>query len=265
MSAINLGWVSLPVSPTLLLISVTIGAIVTLIYAQKHKGYAATALVSILLSGAVVGRVVYVLQFWDNDSTLWQIFDVSNGGINYLSALVASALVFFAQQRKSKQRKVLYSGLITTVGAYAIFSVVIAIARSHSALPETSFMQLNGQGVTIFDISQQRPVIVNLWASSCPPCKREMPMLTKAELVYRDVAFISLNQREPSEVVERFLTQERLTFEHVLLDSKGEIATNKGLFSLPVTLFFDTTGKLVHSHTGALTEKALQQRIEQYF
>jgi hypothetical protein len=92
-----------------------------------------------------------------------------------------------------------------------------------------------------------------------------MPVLEQAELRYSDVTFISLNQRESSEVVQAFLQREGFKFEHVLLDSKGEIATNKGLFSLPVTLFFNTNGELVHSHAGDMSTTSLQQNIEQYF
>jgi len=92
-----------------------------------------------------------------------------------------------------------------------------------------------------------------------------MPVLEEAELRYSDVTFISLNQRESSEIVQQFLQREGLKFEHVLLDSRGEIATNKGLFSLPVTLFFDANGDLVHSHAGKMSAGTLEQGIEKYF
>jgi thiol-disulfide isomerase/thioredoxin len=126
-------------------------------------------------------------------------------------------------------------------------------------------MQLDGKEVKITDISQQQPTVINLWASSCSPCLRLMPVLEQAELRHSDVTFISLNQRESSEIVQQFLQREGLKFKHVLLDSRGEIATNKGLFSLPVTLFFNANGELVHSHAGEMSVATMQQRIEQYF
>jgi thiol-disulfide isomerase/thioredoxin len=96
--------------------------------------------------------------------------------------------------------------------------------------------------VKITDISQRRSTVVNLWASSCPPCRRLMPVLEQAEQRYSEVTFISLNQRESSETVQQFLQEEGLNLEYVLLDSRGGIATNKGIFSLPATLFFDANG-----------------------
>jgi thiol-disulfide isomerase/thioredoxin len=200
--SINLGFFALSVSPVLILISVSIGLLVSLIGIIKNKGRLLRAL--------------------------------SSGGL-------------------------------TVIGIYGVFSLVIVLARSHTGLPDSSFMQLDGERVKITDISQQQPTVVNLWASSCSPCLRLMPVLEQAELRHSDVTFISLNQRESSEIVQQFLQREGLKFKHVLLDSKGEIATNKGLFSLPVTLFFDANGELVHSHAGEMSVTTLQQRIEQYF
>ena len=161
--------------------------------------------------------------------------------------------------------KALLSGVLTTICIYTIFSLVIVLARSHTVLPDSNFLQLDDKRVKIIDISQQQPTVINLWASSCQPCRRLMPVLEQAEKRYNDVTFISLNQRESRESVQQFLQREGLNFKHVLLDSKAEIATNMGIFSLPVTLFFDANGKLLHSHAGGLSGASLQQSIEVYF
>ncbi|MFT6268635.1 MAG: thiol-disulfide isomerase/thioredoxin [Alphaproteobacteria bacterium] len=168
-------------------------------------------------------------------------------------------------KNKGKLSKASLCGVLTMIGIYAVFSFVIALARTHTVLPDSSFMQLDGKGVKITDISQQQPTVVNLWASSCEPCQRLMPVLEQAERRYNDVTFISLNQRESSVTVQRFLQREGFNFKHVLLDSRGEVATTKGIFSLPVTLFFDANGDLVHSHVGVISAVSLQQSIEQYF
>jgi thiol-disulfide isomerase/thioredoxin len=168
-------------------------------------------------------------------------------------------------RNKGSVPKALLCGVLTIIGTYAVFSLVIAAARSHTVLPNSNFMQLDGKEVKITDISQQQPTVVNLWASSCTPCIRLMPVLEEAEGRYKNVKFISLNQRESSETVQRFLQREGFNFEHVLLDRKGNVATNKGLFSLPVTLFFDAEGNLVHSLKGGISAESLEQSIAQYF
>lgn len=174
-------------------------------------------------------------------------------------------LLIVVIRNKGSVLKALLCGVLTTICIYTIFSLVIVLARSHTVLPDSNFLQLDGKEVKITDISQQQPTVINLWTSSCQPCRRLMPVLAQAEQRYSDVTFISLNQRESSESVQQFLQREGLNLKHVLLDSKAEIATNMGVFSLPVTLFFDANGKLLQSHAGGLSAASLQQSIEQYF
>jgi thiol-disulfide isomerase/thioredoxin len=174
-------------------------------------------------------------------------------------------LLIVVIRNKGSVLKALLCGVLTTICIYTIFSLVIVLARSHTVLPDSNFLQLDGKEVKITDISQQQPTVINLWTSSCQPCRRLMPVLAQAEQRYSDVTFISLNQRESSESVQQFLQREGLNLKHVLLDSKAEIATNMGIFSLPVTLFFDANGKLLQSHAGGLSAASLQQSIEQYF
>ncbi len=174
-------------------------------------------------------------------------------------------LLIVVIRNKGSVLKALLCGVLTTICIYTIFSLVIVLARSHTVLPDSNFLQLDGKEVKITDISQQQPTVINLWTSSCQPCRRLMPVLAQAEQRYSDVTFISLNQRESSESVQQFLQREGLNLKHVLLDSKAEIATNMGIFSLPVTLFFDANGKLLQSHSGGLSAASLQQSIEQYF
>jgi thiol-disulfide isomerase/thioredoxin len=173
-------------------------------------------------------------------------------------------LLIVVIRNKGSVLKALICGVLTTICIYTIFSLVIVLARSHTVLPDSNFLQLDGKEVKITDISQQQPTVINLWTSSCQPCRRLMPVLAQAEQRYSDVTFISLNQRESRESVQQFLQREGLNLKHVLLDSKAEIATNMGVFSLPVTLFFDANGKLLQSHAGGLSAASLQQSIEQY-
>ena len=264
MASSNFGPFALSVSPVLALISVIIGFIVTLIVARKYKGRASDVMLTMLLAGLVLGRLVFVLRFFDSYDSFWHMLDIRDGNLDYAGALVGFALVLLLKLRQGKQREALLSGTFTMLGTYAVFSLVITLARSHTVLPQSTFIQLNGQEIKITDISQQQPVIVNLWATSCDPCLQEMPVLMAAEQRYSDVTFISLNQREASQTVEQFLQREGINFEHVLIDTRGEIATNKGLFSLPVTLFFNVDGQLVYSHTGRISQTDLERGIEGY-
>ena len=202
MTFISLGGLSIPISLTLLVISLVIGLVVLLIAIKKHRGFSIKA--------------------------------VRNGGI-------------------------------TALGTYAVFSIVIGAARSHAVLPTTAYMQLNGESISITELSRSRPIVVNLWSTGCEPCRNLMPILQDAEQRYSNVAFVSLNQREPSQLVSDFMRLEGFSFKHILLDNSAEIATNKGIFSLPATLFYSPTGELVYSHNGVMTAQELDASIKQHF
>jgi thiol-disulfide isomerase/thioredoxin len=265
MIAINIGIFALPVSPLLAIISVLIGFMVASLVAKTNKDSISNALFTTLLVGLVFGRLVFVLRFADSYDSFWQMLDIRDRGIDYMAAVLCSAFVLLIQLRKRQQRKALLSGVLTMAGLYAVFMVVISAGTAQSSLPDTPFRKLDGKTVSLPELSQKKPMVVNLWASWCPPCQREMPVLEKAEQQHSDVTFVLLNQKEPSEIVMRFLTRQGLDFKHVIQDNKGDMASQMGAFGLPVTLYFDAEGQLVHSHMGELSSASLQQSIEQYF
>lgn len=262
MNTINLGFTSFTVWPVVLLIGIIIGAIVTLIMANKHKKGGVSALFLFLISGLVAGRLVFVVQHMDDFDGIWQMLDFTDGGISYTASLIASLVVFALLQTQAKQRRSLNYGVLTMLGVYGTFTFLIAVASSHAVLPNDAFIDANGKTVKIIDVSQQRPVVVNLWATPCEPCKRELPLLEQAAAKHQNIAFIYLNQAESQERVSRFLQSTNIKHQTVLIDSRGITAENKGIFTFPVTLFFDTQGQLIYSHNGELDAQSLNQGID---
>src|SRR3546814_7660724 len=66
------------------------------------------------------------------------------------------------------------------------------------------------------------PVVLNLWATWCPPCRREMPVLEQAQTAFPDVAFVLINQGESAQQANMFLESEGLNLTDVLLDPSSE-------------------------------------------
>jgi thiol-disulfide isomerase/thioredoxin len=265
MASIHLGFASFTVWPVLLVISIVIGSIVTLLSAKKHKTSASLPLLVFLLSGLIVGRIFYIVRFTDSFDGIASFFNIFDGRIDYTAALIASVAVLIWQQRKNEAKKALNTGVFTIFGVYAGFAFLIAVASSHAVLPTSEFVRVDNSTTTLQKVAAQRPVIMNLWATSCDPCVPEMPILAQAEMRHRDIAFIYLNQREPADRVKLYLQSKGAVFENVLIDSRGEIAETKGIFTFPVTLFFDASGQLVYSHSGQISPEILEQSIEQYF
>ncbi|KGE77888.1 TlpA family protein disulfide reductase [Halomonas salina] len=123
------------------------------------------------------------------------------------------------------------------------------------ALPELTLENLEGEPVNLAELSGQ-PVIVNLWATWCPPCRRELPLLAEAD-ARDDVTVVVVNQGEDLLPVARYLDAQGLTFEHALLDPRQSLMVASDAPGLPTTLLFDAEGRTRERHVGELTRATL--------
>lgn len=118
-----------------------------------------------------------------------------------------------------------------------------------------------GQPVRLRDVAARGPIVVNLWASWCGPCRREMPVLAAAQARHPEVTFILVNQGEQAETVRHYLDAQRLGLSGVLLDTGSRLGPALGSGGLPTTVFFDHQGRRVDAHMGALNGAALATRL----
>nr|WP_281241254.1 TlpA disulfide reductase family protein [Thorsellia anophelis] len=109
---------------------------------------------------------------------------------------------------------------------------------------------------------KNKAVIINLWASWCPPCRREMPALQMVQSTRDDAVIILINQQESEETIIHFFKENNLVFSHVYLDTQGSMMNNNFLHALPSTLYIDNQGNWQGIHTGELTQSALHAKID---
>ena len=129
------------------------------------------------------------------------------------------------------------------------------------ALPEMSVAMLSGESTTLAALADGKPLVVNLWASWCPPCRREMPMLAAAQQHESNVTFVFSNQGENGAAVQRYLSASALDLANVTLDRHSELGRVAGSGMLPVTLFYDASGQLAATHLGELSEASLARNL----
>jgi thiol-disulfide isomerase/thioredoxin len=106
-----------------------------------------------------------------------------------------------------------------------------------------------------------KPLVLNLWASWCPPCRREMPVLAKAQAEHSDVTFVFANQGEGADAVKTYLAAQHLSLHNVVLDGTTVLACRTGSAGLPTTLFFNARGELVDRRMGELSPATLAQGL----
>ena len=128
--------------------------------------------------------------------------------------------------------------------------------------PDFTLPTLEGDVVTLSKLRGQ-PILINLWASWCPPCHREMPVLAAAQQRETDIQFVLINQGEDATRVQNYLSENQLVMHNVLLDSQGQTAQATGMYGLPSTLFYNANGELVDSHMGEISHAVLAQKLQQ--
>jgi thiol-disulfide isomerase/thioredoxin len=119
---------------------------------------------------------------------------------------------------------------------------------------------LDGKPVALEDY-QGTPMLVNFWATWCPPCLAEMPLFQSYAERYDDrLVVLAINAGEDESVVRNFVDQHgfELTF---LLDPTSAVVHQNKVFGFPTTLFFNESGELVKTHIGELNADLIERYL----
>src|SRR5690606_17695613 len=107
-----------------------------------------------------------------------------------------------------------------------------------------------------------RPTVVNVWASWCIPCRREMPQLARAAQENPDVLILYVNQGESPVKVAAFLSDfPNVDTGNVILDSNQRVGNELRSVGLPSTYFYDANGDHVKTHVGEISGPALTREL----
>jgi len=136
--------------------------------------------------------------------------------------------------------------------------------RGHPA-PDFTLQTLDGDSLTLSDL-RGKAVVLNFWATWCPPCQAEMPELQAAHKAYASggLVVLGVNQAEDRATVQAFLDERGLDFP-VVLDSQYEASQRYQVNSLPTTFFIDRDGVIREVVVGQMNAALLKQRLKSIY
>jgi peroxiredoxin len=136
-------------------------------------------------------------------------------------------------------------------------SAAPAMPREGFLAPDFALTTLEGQSIALSDL-RGRVVLVNFWATWCPPCRLEMPAIQEVYEEYQEqgLVVLAINAQEPSTEITRFAEQLGLTFP-IMSDRDGNVSGTYRVVSLPTTFVIDRSGVIRDVIVGGPLSRAL--------
>lgn len=136
--------------------------------------------------------------------------------------------------------------------------VAVTLPSSPTALPDHDVASY----AALLEGLRGTPVIVNVWASWCGPCRAEGPALADAATRYGDqVQFLGVDVLDARPDARAFIEEFGWPYPSIF-DRTGAIRDSLGLVGQPLTVFYDARGEVVGTHVGAISDEQLTEQVE---
>ena len=230
----------------------------------ERRGVARVSAVatSAVVAGLLAARIGYVALRWSNyRDDPWSALAIWQGGFSPVAGIVGAAIMLAV-------RLGLTRALVPAFGALAVPSLMwIALEAwmppvHYGPFPyHTKLAAIDGASVDLQKL-RGRPFVVNLWATWCGPCRRELPMIVGSANLNHSVPILLANQGEDAAVVAAFMAREKLAESSVALDRDRSLSRAFAVAVYPATAFVAADGTIVQLQLGELSRAALADGID---
>jgi thiol-disulfide isomerase/thioredoxin len=172
---------------------------------------------------------------------------------------------------------------LTLIGGLALAGLLAAViltgiedartgapVASGQPAPAFEMERFSGGTVSLADL-RGKIVMLDFWATWCPPCVKEMPYLVRIAKEYesRGLVFLAASRDDPPETARAdvgiFIVQREPELRRFVTFAGDEVAERFGVQVLPTLYLIDREGRIIESHRGALTEAQLRKRLDAIF
>jgi thiol-disulfide isomerase/thioredoxin len=143
-------------------------------------------------------------------------------------------------------------------------SIPIGGPEAGQTVPADTYERVDGGEATLAEY-RGRPLVVNVWASWCAPCKQEMPDFEAVHQELGDeVAFVGMNSSDERAAARRTAGATGVTYD-LLFDPTASFVAATGVVAYPSTVFVDPGGRVVAAQAGALSADELRTKLQELF
>ena len=261
-----IAWLAPAAAPGLVLFSALLAVRVGTAVGRRAGVDAEARLWAIVAVGIVAARLGYVWRFHAAYAAQpASVLDVRDGGWSIESGFVATWLFALrsALRRPALKRAIAWAtGSGTALWLCGAIGWALVASNAEGAdLPPLQLRSLSGRPLDLAAL-KGKPVVLNLWATWCPPCNREMPLLAQAQADHPELQFVFVEQGEPPEEVARWIGAHGLALRNVALDPQRQAGAALGQRAFPTTYFFDARGKLAGDRIGELSLATLTDHLQ---
>jgi len=239
------------------------GLLVAEVLARRSGEDAEWAWIAVLtgLVGARLGFVVANLDVF-LQRPLEIVFFWQGGFVAWVGLLVGIAAALWALRRVRLPLTRIAAPLITATGVAAGALLFLPASPTQPDFTQLDFDVVSIEGDLVPVASWVgTPTVVNLWATWCGPCRRELPLILEELGGRGDVRLVLASQGEARATVEAYLNRRELPMDDVYLDSVGALQRASQAVGLPTTLFIDAQGQVVQVAFGELSRAALRDGV----
>ncbi|WP_079416635.1 TlpA family protein disulfide reductase [Thiomonas intermedia] len=262
MDALRLGPLVLPWSPLLLVLGYAAAVWVAGLAQKTGRGNAEPLLLPLLVLALVAARAGFVARHGADYASVLAMIDIRDRGFDAWTgwSVAVVAVAFVAWRRPALRRSLPLSAGAGAALVLAGLATLSLIQPPRPPLPDLTLQTLQGRPVALASLRGQ-PAVVNLWATWCPPCRRELPLLIQAAQQQTGARIVLVNEGETASRVAGYLARERLGQPEILLDPDSRLLSAYQSPGLPTTLFIGADGQVKALHIGELSAATLQQGI----